>query len=157
MASTKIKMQNVSFRNVDEFLDFLPDDELKITVALRKIIFTCLPDVSERMAYNVPFYRRHKNICFIWPASVLWGKKKTYNGVRFGFTSGNLLSDETNYLDRGERRQVYWKNFRSVKEIDVPLLKSFIFEAAMLDEKPAAKKGFTKKVRNETVKNRNTA
>ena len=141
----KSKMQNVSFRTVEEFLDFLPEKELKITRALRKIIFGCITDVTEKLSYNVPFYSRRKSICFLWPASVLWGKKKTYEGVRFGFANGYLLSDENNFLERGNRKRVYWKDFRSVKEIDVALLKSFIFEAAVLDEQHAGNKKNQKK------------
>lgn len=142
----KIKFQNVNFKTVQEFLDYLPEDELKIVQRLRKIVFDCLPDVSEKLSYNVPFYRVHKGICFIWPSSVKWGKGHSWTGVRFGFQQGNLLSDELNYLDKGERKQVYWKNFSSVKEIDVDLLKSYIFEAAIIDQ--GAKNSKTKKLWN---------
>ena len=101
---------------------------------LRKIIFNCLPDVTEKLSYNVPFYKRRKNIFFIWPASVLWGKKKTYAGVRLGFTNGYLMNDENNYLDKGDRKQVYFKDFASTKEIDLDLLKSYIYDAVIIDE-----------------------
>lgn len=130
----KQKMQDVSFRNIEDFLEYLPDDELKMVEVLRKIIFNCLPDISEKLSYNVPFYKRHRNLLFIWPASVLWGKKKTYKGVRLGFTNGNLLGDENGYLDKGDRKQVYFKDFKSIKEIDVDLLKSYIYDAAIIDE-----------------------
>ncbi|MEP7376696.1 MAG: DUF1801 domain-containing protein [Chitinophagaceae bacterium] len=127
-------MQNVSFRNVEEFLEFLPEDELKVTELLRKIIFNCLPQVIEKLSYNVPFYKHHKNFCFIWPASVLWGKTKSYAGVRLGFTNGNQLLDETGYLDKGDRKQVYWKDFKSLMEIDMEFVRLYIFEAIMIDE-----------------------
>ena len=142
-------MQNVSFKSVEEFLEFLPDDELRITEFLRKIVFECIPDVTEKLAYNVPYYKRHKNICFIWPASVLWGKKKTYSGVRFGFVSGHLLPDEPGFLDKGERKSVYWKDFGNLKEIDVELLKAYIYEAVLVDQQLAQKpsKSITKKKR----------
>ena len=130
----KQKMQDVSFKNVAEFLDFLPDDELKMTELLRHAIFICLPTVSEKLAYNVPFYKHHRNFCFIWPASILWGNKKSYEGVRFGFTNGYLLSDEVKYLDRGERKQVYWKDYKKITDIDIELLRSYIFEAILVDE-----------------------
>lgn len=127
-------MQNVSFKSVEEFLDFLPEDELKVTEFLRTIVFECIPDATEKLAYNVPYYKRHKNICFIWPASILWGKKKTYEGVRLGFVSGHLLTDPEAYLEKGERKFVYWKDFGSIKEIDVDLIKSFLFEATLIDQ-----------------------
>jgi hypothetical protein len=119
---------------VEEMLETLPDDELKSTLLLRKIVRNCLPEITEKLTYNAIYYRRHKNICFIWPASVLWGGKKTRDGVRFGFINGNLLQDGDSYLDKGERKQVYWKDFYSIKEIDPDMLQAFIMEAAIIDE-----------------------
>lgn len=130
----KIKMQNVSFQTVEEFLEFLPDDELKIVTVLRELVLSCMPDACEKLSFNVPFYKRHKTVCFIWPASVLWGKRKTYIGVRFGFANGYLLQDEIGYLDKGARKQIYWRDFTSVKSIDIDLLKAYLFEAIMLDD-----------------------
>ena len=112
----------------------MPDEELRIVEVLRKLIFACAPDVTEQLSYNVPFYKYRKNFCFIWPASVLWGREKTHEGVRFGFTNGYLLTDETGYLEKGNRKFVYWKEFHTLKEIDAELLKSYIFEALLIDE-----------------------
>lgn len=137
-------MQNVSFADVDEFLSFLPDEELKIVERLRKIVFSCMPDCTEKLNYNVPFYKMHSNICFIWPSSVKWGNSNQ-TGVRFGFNNGYLLTDEINFLAIGERKQVYWKDFFSLKEIDTELLKAYIFEAALIDEEKMREK---KKKRN---------
>jgi hypothetical protein len=128
------RMQDVRFSTVDEFLDYLPADELKITERLRKIIFDCAPHIKEKLSYNLPFYKMNKGLFFIWPASVLWGKSKSYTGVRFGFQQGYLLTDEMDYLDKGERKQVYYKDFKQLKDIDTDLLKSYIFEAIILDE-----------------------
>ncbi len=135
----KRKMQTVNFANVEEFLQFLPEEELKVVELLRKIIFHCLPDCTEKLSYNVPFYKVHANICFIWPSSVTWGGMKQ-RGVRMGFANGYLMQDEINYLDRGDRKQVYWKDFYSVKDIDVDLVKAYIFEAAYIDEEKKRKK-----------------
>ena len=128
------KMQDVRFNSVDEFLDYLPADELKITERLRKIIFDCVPYIKEKLSYNVPFYKINKGMFFIWRASVLWGKAKTYTGVRFGFQQGYLLTDDTNYLDKSNRKQVYYRDFNQLKEIDTDLLKSYIYEAVAVDE-----------------------
>lgn len=137
--TVKKKMQNVSFRNMEEFLEFLPEDELKIVELLRKIIFSCLPGCSEKLSYNVPFYKLHANICFIWPSSVKWGSKGQ-DGVQFGFTKGYLLTDETGYLDKGNRKQVYWRNYHSLKEVNIERLRAYIFEAAVIDEEMMRKK-----------------
>jgi hypothetical protein len=136
----KIRFQDVQFKTVQEFLDYLPEDELKVVKFLRNLVFDCLPDVQEKLSYNVPFYNIHRGICFIWPSSVKWGKGHTWTGVRFGFQQGNLLADESDYLDKGERKQVYWKNFSSVKEIDADLLRSYLFEAAIVDQEVFSKK-----------------
>ncbi len=127
-------MQSVSFRSVDEFLEYLPQDELQIVERLRALVFDSIPGVTEKLSYNVPFYKGNKNICFIWPASVLWGKTKSYEGVRFGFTNGYLLHDEIGFLDKGNRKKGYWKDFTSLAEIDSALLKSYIIEASIIDE-----------------------
>jgi hypothetical protein len=132
--AAKQKMQSVSFRNVEEFLDYLPDEERAITELLRKIVFSCHPEITEKLSYNVPYYRLHKQLCFIWPAAILWGKKKSYEGVRFGFTSGHLLSNESGYLDQGNRKFVCYKDFSSLKEINTELLRAYIFGAIGIDE-----------------------
>ncbi len=133
-------MQDVRFGSIDEFLGYLPADELKITERLRKIIFDSVPGIAEKLSYNVPFYKINKGMFFIWPSAILWGKTKSYSGVRFGFQQGFLLTDEMNYLDKGDRKQVYYKDFLSFKDIDTDLLKSYIYEAAMIDAQFRKKK-----------------
>lgn len=133
-------MQSVEFRSVDEFLDYLPADELTIVERLRKIIFDSVPYITEKLSYNVPFYKVNKGMFFIWPSAILWGKAKSYHGVRFGFQQGYLLTDEINYLDKGDRKQVFYRDFLSLKDIDTELLKTYIFEAVVVDEQFKKKK-----------------
>lgn len=59
------KMQNVDFRNVEEFLEYLTDDERKIVECLRAIIIDCIPECKEKLSYNVPYFSKHSRICFI--------------------------------------------------------------------------------------------
>jgi len=126
-------MQQVNFKTLDEFFEFLPPRELEMVEILRRIILHCIPEATESLAYNVPYYKLRKNVCFIWPASVTWGKKQTYDGVRLGFTQGYLLQDEIGYLDRGGRKQVYWKDFTNMGQMGEDLLKSYLFEAVIID------------------------
>jgi hypothetical protein len=137
-------MQNVSFNNLNDFFDFLPEHELKIVEALRSLIFECIPNCKERLSFNVPFYSRHYGVCFIWPGSITWGKVQT-EVVRFGFMRGNLLNDESNYLDKGNRKQVYYKDFKTLKDIDFDLLRSYLFEAVECDDELHRNKQLSKK------------
>lgn len=127
------KMQDVSFKSFDDFFDYLPEDELKMVEILRLTIFECIPNIQEKLSFNVPFYQVNKSICFLWPSSVLWGKKKSYVGVRLGFTKGYLMVDEIGYLDKGNRKQVYYKDFISINDIKLDILKEYLFQAAILD------------------------
>ncbi|MFM2047716.1 MAG: hypothetical protein RI955_262 [Bacteroidota bacterium] len=133
-------MQDVAFKNIDSFLNYLPNDELKITNFLRKIVLECMPHANEKLSWNIPSYTINKSVCFIWPASVKWGKKETYIGVRFGFMHGNLLNPKNNYFDLGNRKMVRYRDFKGIKEVDVDILKATIYEAMFVDEQFSKKK-----------------
>ena len=128
-------MQQVKFNSIIEFFDFLPEDERQICLVLQDLIKCTLPEVKEKLSYNVPFYKINKNICFIWPASVLWGKTKSYEGVRLGFSYGYLIDPTSSYLDLGNRKYGAWVDFKSVHEIDVTKMVSLLLESAKIDEK----------------------
>ena len=125
------KAQEVSFRNVSECLGYLPPEELAIVERLRSLIFECIPDAEERLAYNVPFYYRHRRIVYLWPGSVPWGRK-VKPGVDLGFCRGHLLSDPS-YLETGTRKEVYIKTFHNLRDIDTAVLCSLLYEAALID------------------------
>ncbi|MFE3846770.1 DUF1801 domain-containing protein [Flavobacterium sp. LB3P45] len=101
---------------------------MEIVLFLRKIILEFMPDCKEKLAYNVPFYYRHSRICYIWPASISWGKVE--EGVAIGFCKGASFLDETFETTKFASKLTF--NF--VKEIDVPLLKQQIYEAIVIDE-----------------------
>jgi hypothetical protein len=117
--------QGIEFSTVDEFLDYLPADELEIVLLLRKIILECMPDCKEKLANNVPFYYRHSRICYIWPATIPW--EKVSKGVAIGFCKGDSLLDETFETTKF--------TFNSIKEIDIDFVKQQIQEAILVDEK----------------------
>lgn len=124
--------QKVKFHSVEDFLAFLPKHELQIVSYLRELVKDCIPQAKEKLAFNVPFYYRHAQICCIWPASVPWGNLK--EGVALGFSKGHLLPDDTDYLLKEERKKVTRKIFTSLDEIEDDMLRAFLFEAVALDE-----------------------
>jgi len=126
-------MQDVRFDSVESCLDYLPPDERRITDRLRAIILDTMPDATEKLTYNVPFYRRHSNICFIWPGSVPWGQVRTH-GVRLGFTQGHRLADEWGYLEAGSRKQVYVRDHFELSDIHEDKMRELLFQAVVIDE-----------------------
>lgn len=142
----KNKFQNVDFKNIDDFLEYLPADQLQIVEALRSLIFQCIPDCEEKLSYNVPFYKRYKSICFIWPSAIPWGKI-TRDGVRLGFNQGYLF-DDNDFLMKGERKQIFCRDFLSLIDLNRDLVKSFLFEASIIDSRFSKKKILEKPARS---------
>lgn len=123
--------QPIDFQDLDDLYAFLPAHELVMVKALRQLIYECVPEVKEKLSYNVPFFRLRRNLCFIWPGSVPWGG--TFSGVQFGFSRGHLLADNEAYLEAGKRKYVRTKTYQSLEEIDFDLLRNLLFEAALVD------------------------
>jgi len=121
------------FATVKEFLAFLPTDERSLTEQLRELIISEGPELKERLSFNVPYYKQHRDVCFIWPASVLWGKKKTYAGVRFGLCYGSLVPACEPYLQGGGRKQVFWRDLTAVSSSDERSIRSLIRAAIRVD------------------------
>lgn len=133
--------------SVEEMLSALPKEERVLVNRLRALITECLPKAEEKAYYGegIPFYRHNKLICFIWPASVFWGPKRTEEtqkakGTALGFNQGFLMSNEDGVLKAEGRKQVYVMYFHSQKDIDEDQIRALLFEAGMIDETFAKKK-----------------
>lgn len=126
------RFQPVDFQDLDDLFEFISEEELQLVKILRNLVYDCIPEVQEKLSYNVPFFRLKKTICFIWPGSVPWGG--TFEGVQFGLTQGHLLSDQT-YLTAGKRKYVRTKTFKKPQEIDFDKMSSLLFEALEIDQK----------------------
>jgi len=127
------RFQKLSFKRIEDLLEFLPENELKIVEALRKIVLNNIPNVTEKLAYNVPYYYLNSRVCFIWPGSVPWGG--TRGGVQFGFCRGALLRDESQFLKGQDLKEVRSLTYHQLSDIDSELLISFLFEAVEIDER----------------------
>lgn len=119
----------------------LPKVEQAMVKRLRTLILECLPFAEEKEYYGegVPFYTHHRMICFIWPASVVWGPKKKSTSqktpeVSLGFCQGNLMANEDGILQAEGRKQVYVVYFHSLGEISDDKVRALLFEAGMIDD-----------------------
>lgn len=123
----------IKFKSFAEFWDYLPEKEAVIADVLRQIVIDTLPsNTKEKLTYNVPFYYLNRRVCLIWPASVPWGGIKS--GVLFGFCYGHLLKDVDQYLDKGSNKQVFYKIYQNVEEIDEKSIIKLLKEAMALDK-----------------------
>ncbi len=127
-----MKFQNVHFENIQELLDFLPEEQRTITEKLRELIHEELSHCKEKFSFNVPFYFGNNHICLIWPGAVPWGKN-TIVGVELGFAKGHLLTDD-GYLAKGNRKYVYIKTFYKLSEINDAKIRELLQQALEIDE-----------------------
>ena len=129
-----MKMQDVSFRTFGECLDYIPESEQILVERLDDLIRSTLPQIRRKLSYNVPFYHQNKNICYVWPGAVPWGKV-TFPGVQIGFTKGHLLYDESAYLLAQNRKYVRTRQFLQLTEEDEDMLRYFLLQAEEIDRR----------------------
>jgi hypothetical protein len=123
-------------KTVDEILSELPRREQVLVKRLRRRVLEGLPFATEKLVYGVPFYSQNRLVCFIWPPSISWGKRKespSEKGVALGFCRGNLMANEDGLLLAENRRQVYCLYFKTLKDVDDDKIKALLHEADMID------------------------
>ena len=128
------KMQPVHFRNIEDLLDYLPGDQREIVELLRGIVFDHIPNVREKLSYNVPYYSLRRRIRFIWPSAIPWSGNKD-EGVQLGFCAADKLNNDVGFLEMGDRKQVGIKNFSTVEHVyhAIQLIRSYLEEAVSMD------------------------
>lgn len=135
----------------------LPRTEQVLVKRLRAIVSECLPAATEKAYFGmgIPYYTHHRMICFIWPASVFWGPKRTTEtqnakGTSLGFCYGNLMANEDGALLAEGRKQVYVMYFKTLSDINEAQIRALLFEASLLDDNFKKQKNKAK----QTKKNR---
>jgi hypothetical protein len=135
-------------RTVDAMLMTLPSNELVIAKRLRDLVMECLPFATEKPYYGlgVPYYSRHRQICFIFPASVLCSTEDNTSStakeeVTLGFCQGTLMSNEDGALKAEGRKQVRLMYFHNLRDINEEQVRALLFEAGMIDDSFAKGKG----------------
>jgi hypothetical protein len=119
-------------RSLLQLYEAIPDEERMIVDVLRQIIKEHLPaSCKEKISYNVPFFYGKKGICIDWPAGIPRGGIK--KGVLLGFWYGNKLVDADNYLRHGTNKQIFYKIFHDVEDINEEAIVKLLKEAARLD------------------------
>ncbi len=128
----------IKIRSLPQLYELLPEQERLILDVLRQIVIENLPATCrEKISYNVPYFYGKKGICLIWPSAIPRGGIK--QGVLLGFWYGNKLQDVDNYLTHGTNKQIFYKIFTSIEEIDVEAIAKLLKEAVQLDQNTSEK------------------
>lgn len=128
-------MKPTSFKihSLPELYEHVPENEWLIVDVLRQIIHGNLPAYcKEKISYNVPFFYGKKGICIVWPSTVPRGGIKT--GVLLGYWYGCRLKDVDQYLSHGSNKQIFYKIFQNVEEVDERAVVKLLNEAVKLDQ-----------------------
>jgi len=75
---------------INNYIDKLTPEFVPIVIKLRSIIKHTLPQIIEKMSYNIPFYYHEGPLCHI-------NVRKNY--VDVGFTKGYALSNKHRLLN----------------------------------------------------------
>jgi len=111
----------------------IPNGERIIVDVLRQIIIDNLPSYcKEKISFNVPFFYGKKGICIVWPSAIPRGGIK--KGVLLGFWYGNRLNDVNGYLSRGTNKQIFYKIFHTIEDINEEEIVLLLQEAVKLDK-----------------------
>lgn len=123
---------SLKIKSLIHLFEVLPENEWIIVDVLRQIIIENLPtSFKEKISFNVPFFYGRKGICIIWPATIPRGGIK--EGVLLGFWYGKKLIDDDLYLTHGTNKQIFYKIYKSVEEIDVAAIVKLLKEAVRVD------------------------
>jgi hypothetical protein len=127
------KNSTQKIRSILQLYDAIPEHERIIVDVLRAIVAEHLPAYcKEKISYQVPFFYGNKGICIIWPAAIPRGGIK--KGVLFGFWYGNKLTDADHYLTHGTNKQIFYKIYHDVEEINVKAIVKILKEAIKVDK-----------------------
>jgi hypothetical protein len=130
-------------RNVEDFIEDLTGSEKLMVRRLRSLILEVEPRLQEKLSYGVPYFSRHRRICFLWPSSCFPCSESVpmplHGEVIFGLCYGNLLSNTRGLLLKENRKQVYMVKFTAPGQIDEQAIREIVQEAVLVDE------GFKKK------------
>jgi hypothetical protein len=140
-------MESSSTTDIDYVISTLPRNEQVLVKRLRTLVAECIPQATEKAYYSmgIPFYRRNRLICFIWPPSLSWDpgvadETRKAKGVTLGFNQGNRMANEDGVLLSEGRKQVYVMYFKKLSDIDDHQIRALLFEAGMIDEQFTGKK-----------------
>jgi hypothetical protein len=111
---------------IEQYIETKDPSIRDILDLLRHFILSFDPAMKEKIAYGIPFFYIHKNICYLNPVR---------NGVDIGFTQGLRLDLNLVGFELKNRKMVKTLHYKRVDEIDFEAV-GLILEKALLLDRP---------------------
>jgi uncharacterized protein len=112
-------------KNVDSYIEALPDTKREIAEALRELIFAVVPHVEERYSYKIPMYHYFGMFCYM---------NEVKQGIDLGFMRGRDLVFAWPQLETRNRAIVASVVLTSKKDITQLNIEALLLSAAAWNE-----------------------
>lgn len=107
------------------YYESLNSNRRQLAFHLQGLIMAAAPGMEESLSYKIPFFSRHKKICYL---------SHNKEGMYLGFLKGHQMSLANGLLSMQGRKQVASVSYRSVEDVDESMLYEVLQEALLLDE-----------------------
>lgn len=116
---------------VDEYIDNLSEAQQAIAENVRRLLFSLVPEIQEKLSFKIPFYHYFGMFCYI---------NAIPNGIDLGFCRGKDLAGEFPFLELKGRAIVASVSLHSIKDIKQKEVREIIVAAALWNEEAKKKK-----------------
>jgi hypothetical protein len=129
-------------KDVDNYINNLPNDLQEIAEAIRDILWRTIPDIQETFSFKIPFYKYYGMFCYL----TTLGKQ---NQLHLSFLRGKDLVDLYPQLQQKGRAMAASVCFRSKKDFNKSDIQALIIAAAFRQKEAHEQgEGFLKKKSN---------
>lgn len=132
-------------KQVDAYIDSLPDEKRELAETIREIILTEVPGIEERFSFKLPFYHYFGMFCFI---------NSIPGGFDIGFCRGKDLVDAFPQLERKNRAVMANLSIYNKKDIERLELRQLLSVAAAWNEEAKRLKIPIVSIKKKSKKNR---
>lgn len=118
-------------QRVDEYIDNLSENQQAIAEQVRRLLFSLVPGIQEKLSFKIPFYHYFGMFCYL---------NSIPGGMDLGFCRGKDFAGEFPSLELKGRAIVASVSLFSVKDIKQKEVREIIVAAALWNEEAKKKK-----------------
>jgi len=116
-----------TIKEVDQYIEILPEDIQAITNSLREIIFNSSPELKEEYKWSMPNYSYKGLVCY---------RQASKKHVNLGFQKGNELEEkDIHNVLQGTGKTMRHIRIKKMEDIKAEIFTSLIQAAMELNEK----------------------